>query len=119
MATPERVTFGMRPVLLEQVWLRPTEQVAFDIGVSSSRVKKRCKRLHIPTPPRGYWQKKAAATLEVIAWPTDDDLRNLVDTLSTEKIALQLGVTAAAVTKRCRTRNISLKPRGYWARKST
>jgi 3-deoxy-D-manno-octulosonate 8-phosphate phosphatase KdsC-like HAD superfamily phosphatase len=32
-------------------------KVALEVGVSSSMVKKRCKKLGIPTPPPGYWSK--------------------------------------------------------------
>lgn len=39
------------------LWEKPAVLVAKEIGVSSSAVKKRCKRLDISTPSRGYWAK--------------------------------------------------------------
>jgi hypothetical protein len=37
------------------VWSRPTTEVARLFGVSDKAIEKRCKRLGIPKPPRGYW----------------------------------------------------------------
>ncbi|WFU58327.1 hypothetical protein QA639_12840 [Bradyrhizobium pachyrhizi] len=48
-----------RDELYEQVWSRPVTRVAADYGVTSTALKKTCKRHKIPTPKRGYW-----ATLE-------------------------------------------------------
>ena len=45
-------------VLRELVWKMPTTQLAQRLGVSDSAVGKLCKKLGIPKPPRGYWQKK-------------------------------------------------------------
>lgn len=42
------------------IWRYPATKVASTIDVSSSMVKKRCKRLGINTPPRGYWAKRKA-----------------------------------------------------------
>ena len=39
------------------IWEVPATQLAKKVGVSSSMIKKRCKRLGIPTPPRGFWSK--------------------------------------------------------------
>lgn len=41
--------------LLEKM---PATHVAQQLGVSSSAVKKRCKRLGIPTRPRGFWTQQ-------------------------------------------------------------
>ena len=42
------------------VWKYPATTVASKIGVSSVMIKRRCKRLGISTPPRGYWARRAA-----------------------------------------------------------
>lgn len=39
------------------VWTLPTTKVASILGVSNVAVAKRCKKLNIPKPPRGYWAK--------------------------------------------------------------
>jgi len=45
------------------VWSKPTTEVAKDLGVSDSAIGKRCKKLNIEKPPRGYWAKVAANKL--------------------------------------------------------
>lgn len=37
------------------VWEKPTTEIAKMLGVSDKAVEKRCKKLGIPKPPRGYW----------------------------------------------------------------
>lgn len=49
-----------RQKLYEEVWSLPTQKVAAAHGVSDVAIAKTCKRLNIPKPPRGYWNKKAA-----------------------------------------------------------
>lgn len=39
------------------VWKMPTTKVAEMFGVSDSAIGKRCKKLGITKPPRGYWNK--------------------------------------------------------------
>lgn len=39
------------------VWTMPTTKAAKTLGVSDVAVTKRCKRLNVPKPPRGYWAK--------------------------------------------------------------
>ena len=43
--------------LEKQVWLAPTSTLAIQYGVSDKAIEKRCKKLGIEKPPRGYWQK--------------------------------------------------------------
>lgn len=43
------------------VWDRPVNQLARELGVSGVAVKKRCKKLGIPTPARGYWASLRAS----------------------------------------------------------
>jgi hypothetical protein len=37
------------------VWEKPTVKIARDLGVSDVAISKRCKKLGIQKPPRGYW----------------------------------------------------------------
>ena len=53
----EKGTWPTSEKLKKLVWSSPVEIVAVTIGVSGSAVKKRCRRLGIQTPPRGYWSK--------------------------------------------------------------
>ena len=45
------------------VWKFPTVKVAEILGVSDVAVAKRCKKLEIAKPPRGYWRKVETGTL--------------------------------------------------------
>lgn len=40
------------------VWEKPTSQLAREWGVSDKAIDKRCHKLGIKKPPRGYWTKK-------------------------------------------------------------
>ena len=42
------------------VWLKPTTEIAEMFGVSDVAIAKRCKKLNVDKPPRGYWSKVAA-----------------------------------------------------------
>lgn len=46
--------------LRELVWLQPTTEVARLFGVSDKAIEKRCKKLGIAKPPRGYWSKRTS-----------------------------------------------------------
>jgi hypothetical protein len=48
-----------RPELYKQVWSEPMTKVAAQYWISDVGLKKRCKAMGIPTPPRGYWAKVA------------------------------------------------------------
>lgn len=48
--------------LERKVWEKPTMQIAQDLGISDVAIAKRCKRLGISKPPRGYWAKKQMAS---------------------------------------------------------
>jgi len=43
--------------LYEQVWATPISRLASSFGLSDNGLRKVCKKLHVPTPPRGYWAK--------------------------------------------------------------
>lgn len=44
-----------REELYERVWKTPMYRLAAEYGISDVGLKKVCKKLRIPTPPRGYW----------------------------------------------------------------
>ena len=46
-----------RKSLYQEVWSRPMRIVASQYGISDTMLKKICKNMDIPTPPRGYWAK--------------------------------------------------------------
>lgn len=54
---PQTVT---REVLFERVWTRPITQLAEEYGLSDVGLAKNCRRMEVPRPPRGYWQKLKA-----------------------------------------------------------
>ena len=49
-----------REQLYERVWTTPLVQLAQEFGITDVAIAKTCKRLNVPTPPRGYWAKLAA-----------------------------------------------------------
>src|SRR5580700_10492940 len=46
-----------REDLYELVWSKPMLELAKDFGISDRGLAKRCKRLGIPVPGRGYWAR--------------------------------------------------------------
>ena len=46
------------------VWTMPTTKVATLLGVSDVAITKRCKKLGVSKPPRGYWRKIEAGLIE-------------------------------------------------------
>lgn len=44
--------------LQEQIWKKPTSQLAKELGVSDKALEKWCKAYGIEKPPRGYWAKQ-------------------------------------------------------------
>lgn len=49
-----------RSELYDLVWSKPLRTLAQELGISDVGLKKVCRRHGIPTPPQGYWNKKAA-----------------------------------------------------------
>lgn len=49
-----------RDELHAEVWAEPMTKVAERYGISDVSLKKICSKHRIPTPPRGYWAKRAA-----------------------------------------------------------
>lgn len=70
-ADKERKVFTIsREDLYFLVWSKPTTEVANILGVSDVAVAKRCKKLNVPKPPRGYWAKiNAGQQVEITPLP--------------------------------------------------
>ena len=51
-----------KETLQKLVWEMPTTKVASKFGVSDKAIEKRCKKLGINKPPRGYWAKQSSMT---------------------------------------------------------
>lgn len=49
-----------RQALFEAAWERPLTEIAEDLGITSTGLKKICDRHDIPTPGRGYWAQVRA-----------------------------------------------------------
>lgn len=46
-----------REELYALVWSEPVWTLAKRFGLSDNGLRKRCKAMNVPTPPKGYWQK--------------------------------------------------------------
>ena len=51
-------------------------------------------------------------------WPSDEELKQLLWERPSTQMAKDLGVSDAAISKRCRKRGIEKPPRGYWTKKA-
>lgn len=49
-----------REDLYELVWSKPMVELAQDLGLSDVALAKRCRKLRVPVPGRGYWARVAA-----------------------------------------------------------
>lgn len=58
-STKEPLTIT-RQDLYELVWSKPLVELAKDFGLSDVALAKRCRKLGIPVPGRGYWARVAA-----------------------------------------------------------
>ena len=54
-----KITWPDKEHLAKLLWEKPTVQIAAELGVSETAVKKHCRLLGIEKPPRGYWAKQA------------------------------------------------------------
>ena len=58
-------TVKEREKLYNEIWEEPVSTVAKRYGVSGTALRKRCNKLNIPLPPRGYWEKvKSGQTMK-------------------------------------------------------
>jgi hypothetical protein len=87
----EKVMWPSPDLLRVMVWRKPLLQIAKDLGVSDVAVKKRCNRLGILTPPRGYWAQQEALTLATTRFPPVSELRIRISTTSYKRLAGELG----------------------------
>jgi len=46
-----------RAKLYDEVWAEPARTVAKRYGISDTALRRRCLKLGIPLPPRGYWPR--------------------------------------------------------------
>lgn len=51
---------ALREELFNKVWERPISEVSKEYGVSNVSLRKRCIKLDVPVPERGYWAKLKA-----------------------------------------------------------
>lgn len=59
-----------RQTLYEEVWSEPVYKVAKRYGISNVAIAKTCKKMHIPMPGKGYWNKvQSGQKLEKIPLP--------------------------------------------------
>lgn len=62
-----------RETLYAQVWAEPVYKVAERYGVTDKAIAKACKKMHIPVPERGYWNKVNAG--QALAKPPLPDFK--------------------------------------------
>lgn len=77
-------------------------------SVDCSIVYPKKRRTKLPKP------RNPKIRVTKIAWPSDDDLKRLVWETPVDALAKEWGVSGRAIAKRCKNRNISVPPRGYW-----
>lgn len=53
----QKIIWPSKEELEKLIWEFPTIQLAKKLGVSDKAIEKRCKKLNISKPPRGYWSK--------------------------------------------------------------
>ncbi len=58
-ANGQEIKMG-RAQLFERVWSEPVAKLAAEWGISGPGLKKVCRKVQIPVPPRGYWAKLKA-----------------------------------------------------------
>ena len=61
-------------------------------------------------------KRKQRIPLTKIKWPVDKELSDMVFSRPVTDVAKELGVSGAAVSRRCLKHGIELHPRGYWAK---
>ena len=81
-ATSEKTRMNVRArewLAYQEVWSTPLTQLCAKYGLSDNGLRKICRRLNVPVPPRGYWAKVEAGhrvqrtPLPVIAeWTTTE-----------------------------------------------
>ena len=71
-----------RHALYEQVWAQPMTKVAKEYGISNVALAKICKKLNVPCPWRGYWQRKETGkSVKPLSLPPNSDPTKQVATI--------------------------------------
>jgi len=70
-----------REQLYEEVWSTPLIKLAEKYGVSDVALAKVCRRLNVPVPGRGYWNKVAVGS-PVTKWPLPRTAKTTVTTIN-------------------------------------
>ena len=83
--------------LLLAVWTEPVTTVAASFDVSDKAVEKRCKRLGVVKPPRGYWAmmqygRSHEQALLALGW-TKEKIETLDDSLATAEDSVRRAVS--------------------------
>jgi hypothetical protein len=65
-ANNERIVWPSKEELEILVWEKPRLLLSKELGVSDVAIAKRCRKLNINQPPRGYWAKLQASTPSVV-----------------------------------------------------
>ena len=73
--------------LLLAVWSEPVRAIAASFDVSDKAIEKRCKRLGVVKPPRGYWAKihygaSNESALQALGW-SKEKIERLSESLAT------------------------------------
>ncbi len=55
---PTKIQWPSNEELEKMVWEKPRSVLAKELGVSDKAIAKRCNKLGISQPPRGYWMKQ-------------------------------------------------------------
>lgn len=55
---PEKILWPNQEELQKLVWEKPRSILAKELGVSDKAISKRCRKLKLTQPERGYWMKK-------------------------------------------------------------
>ena len=59
MSTDTETVVLKREELYEKVWAEPVSHIAAQLGISDVGLAKACRKMRIPLPERGHWQKAA------------------------------------------------------------
>ena len=76
---PLRISQAKREEAYEKAWSMPMSTLAKEYGITDVARKKRFKAFDIPTPPRGYWAKRAAGRETGNRTPLPEVTRDLSD----------------------------------------
>jgi|688.fasta_scaffold280228_3 hypothetical protein len=55
--TRYKIEWPSKEMLEKIIWEKPTSVLSKELGVADTAIAKRCRKLGITKPPRGYWQK--------------------------------------------------------------